>query len=156
MAISDRIVVMDRGAVVQHGTAEALYRHPESAFVAQFIGRSNLIAARIRALQPDGVEIEIAGVAHRLDGPPPPVGLGAAVRLVVRPETVGLGPPGEPGTVPATVTTRVYLGDKTEYELAMGDAVIQAVIHAATGGPPVGAAVGVRLPRADVAILPND
>src|SRR5438445_1477763 len=61
MAISDRIAVMSRGTIVQEGTAEALYRRPASEFVARFIGRVNLLAARVVALGGEGVEVEVAG-----------------------------------------------------------------------------------------------
>ncbi len=44
MAISDQIAVMNEGRIVQIGTAEDLYLQPDSAFVAQFIGRINLSA----------------------------------------------------------------------------------------------------------------
>ena len=154
MAISDRIAVMERGTVAQHGSAEDLYRWPRSAFVAQFIGRSNLIAARVRGVRPGGIDVEIAGVGHRIDGPAPALSPGAVVRLVVRPEAVGLGPPDAAGTLPATLTNRVYLGDKIEYEAMLGDVTVEVVGPGVTGGPAPGDRVGLRLPDVDVAILP--
>src|SRR5207247_10392929 len=47
MAVSDRIAVMNQGRVVQEGTAEDLYHRPATPFVAQFVGRANLVAARV-------------------------------------------------------------------------------------------------------------
>jgi ABC-type Fe3+/spermidine/putrescine transport system ATPase subunit len=55
MAVSDRIAVMDKGSVVQEGTAEDLYHRPATQFVAQFVGRMNLIAGRI--VRPEAIEI---------------------------------------------------------------------------------------------------
>ena len=52
MAVSDRIAVMNQGSVMQIGTAEDLYHRPASPFVAQFVGRVNLLGGRI---------VEIAG-----------------------------------------------------------------------------------------------
>src|ERR671936_810579 len=49
MAISDRIAVMSRGSIVQEGSAETLYVQPASEFVARFIGRVNLLTARVVA-----------------------------------------------------------------------------------------------------------
>src|SRR6059036_433279 len=47
MAVSDRIAVMNHGSVVQEGTAEDLYHRPATQFVAQFVGRINLLPGRI-------------------------------------------------------------------------------------------------------------
>ncbi len=52
MAISDRIAIMDAGRIAQIGTAEELYRQPASAFVAGFVGRANLLRARVKDFTP--------------------------------------------------------------------------------------------------------
>jgi ABC-type Fe3+/spermidine/putrescine transport system ATPase subunit len=126
MAISDRIAVMDKGVVIQNDTAETLYYRPASEFVARFIGRTNLLAARV--LSPSTVEVE--GVEVPLTGLAP----GAAVRLVVRPEMVDLRPPapGESGN--ARIIARTFLGEKTDYQVALGGAVLQVstTAHART------------------------
>ena len=64
MAISDRIAIMQAGRVAQYGTAEALYRHPTSRFVAGFLGRTNLIEGVIAAHEPGGAVLDAGG--HRL------------------------------------------------------------------------------------------
>src|SRR5205823_3322057 len=46
MAVSDRIALMNRGTIVQVGTAQDLYHRPASIFVAQFVGRANMVAGR--------------------------------------------------------------------------------------------------------------
>ena len=51
MAVSDRIVVMNRGSIVQEGTAEDLYHRPASEFVATFVGRVNLVRGQRRRMQ---------------------------------------------------------------------------------------------------------
>src|SRR6059036_2632789 len=61
MAVSDRIAVMSRGTVVQEGTAEDLYHRPASEFVAQFIGRVNLLAGRVVTATADALEVDVAG-----------------------------------------------------------------------------------------------
>src|SRR3989442_4833971 len=96
MAISDRIAVMSRGSIVQEGSAETLYARPASEFVARFIGRVNLLAARVVAVGGEGVEVEVAGQRVKAVAPTPPA-LGDKVRIVVRPETVELAPAGVSG-----------------------------------------------------------
>jgi putative spermidine/putrescine transport system ATP-binding protein len=82
LAIADRLVVMNAGAVEQVGPPEALYDHPRTAFVAGFIGKSNLFAGRVEA--PGAFRAE-TGEAIRFEGG------GASTLLAVRPERVALG-----------------------------------------------------------------
>src|SRR5438477_7961982 len=63
MAISDRIAVMRQGAVAQVGTAEELYRAPRSAFVAQFIGRVNLVESRLLGVTGGHVAVDLWGAS---------------------------------------------------------------------------------------------
>jgi iron(III) transport system ATP-binding protein len=154
MAISDRIVVMHQGAIVQQGTAEELYHHPESAFVAQFIGRTNLLAGRLLAATADGVEIEVAGQRHRLAGRAARAAGGADVRLVLRPEAIVLGPPGA-GTIPGTVLSRTFLGEKVEYRVRVGTEELQVTAYGAQQLFGSNQPVGLRLPTAGVTVLPG-
>src|SRR5215813_11231203 len=59
MAISDRIAVMREGGIAQIGTAEDLYRTPASAFVAQFVGRVNLVESRVLEAAGGRVAVEL-------------------------------------------------------------------------------------------------
>src|ERR1700692_3647193 len=61
MAVSDRIAVMNQGSVVQQGTAQALYHRPASPFVAQFVGRVNLVAGRVVEIAGETVKIAALG-----------------------------------------------------------------------------------------------
>ncbi|HSH99249.1 MAG TPA: ABC transporter ATP-binding protein [Reyranella sp.] len=119
MAISDRIAVMERGEVVQNGTAQDLYYRPATEFVARFIGRTNILTARV--LSAGAVEIEGARIPFATG-----LGVGQTVRLVVRPEMIELRPalPGE--GAPAAVLQRTFLGEKTDYQVRFGGTVLQA------------------------------
>ena len=118
MAISDRIAVMERGVVVQHGSAEDLYFRPASEFVARFIGRANLVSAKVLS----GAEIVVEGLRIALATGRAP---GETVRLVVRPEMIDIAPAlvGQAGV--ATVVQRTFLGEKTDYELQLGGTRLQ-------------------------------
>ena len=85
MAVSDRIAVMNEGSVVQEGSAEDLYHRPASQFVAQFVGRVNLVAGRVAAVAGDAVTVAALGTT-----------IGA------RAGRAGLAPgdPGPPGRAP--------------------------------------------------------
>src|SRR5213078_1186660 len=90
MAVSDRIAVMNRGSVVQEGSAEDLYHRPVSQFVAQFVGRMNLVAGRVAEVT--GQRVRIAALGTLISAPSPKRGLapGDPVQLIVRPEAVKL------------------------------------------------------------------
>lgn len=63
MAISDRIAIMNAGQIVQIGSAEDLYRHPASRFVATFLGDANLVASSIVEAGMDRLTLSIEGHA---------------------------------------------------------------------------------------------
>jgi iron(III) transport system ATP-binding protein len=117
MAISDRIAVMERGVILQIGTAHDLYYRPATEFVARFIGRANLLAGRVLSAG----EVEVQGVRIALSTGRP---IGAAVRLVIRPEMVGIVP-ADSGPRVGQVEQRTFLGEKTDYMVSLGDAMLQ-------------------------------
>lgn len=61
MVMSDRIVVMEQGRIVQSGTPTELYDHPASAYVANFLGSSNMIPGRVTAADKNGATIGLDG-----------------------------------------------------------------------------------------------
>ena len=118
LAMSDRIAVMSNGVIEQLGEPEDVYENPVKAFVAGFIGISNLLPATV---ENGGVRLS-TGV---LVPAPVPDGVpdGAAVQLSVRPEKL-LVDELEDGmaTVEGTIAERVYMGTATQLivELAPG------------------------------------
>jgi iron(III) transport system ATP-binding protein len=153
MAISDRIAVMDRGEIVQVGSAEALYHRPASEFVARFIGRANLLRGRVTAVRDGVVEVDLGGHGVRVAGDGT-VAPGDTVRLVIRPERITIRPPAEPG-LRATVLSRTFLGEKAEYQVGVGDQVLQVAQYSQPDGLTfqAGDAVTLALPREGVHIL---
>lgn len=89
MAISDRIAVMKKGRILQVGTPEELYMHPQHIFVAHFIGESNFLEGHIVKVDKKGVVVELRGgltvyVADKTKG------VGERVVLAVRPEALDI------------------------------------------------------------------
>lgn len=124
MAISDRIAVMETGQIAQLDTAEMLYRHPTSAFVAGFIGRANLLRATVESVSQENAILDIGGqkLRVRAEGAPAP---GNPVSIVVRPEAIAIVTSNTGLT--GVVRTRTYLGDKIEYEVAFGGQTLHIV-----------------------------
>ena len=111
LTLSDRVVLMDAGRIVQVGRPDDLYERPANRFVAGFIGESTLIAGRVVA---DGDNLALLPAAG---GPPLPARAGgprpgAEAILLLRPEKTMLAPPdAAAGGLPATVADVIYVGD---------------------------------------------
>ncbi|MDX1875433.1 ABC transporter ATP-binding protein [Mycolicibacterium sp. 120266] len=91
LSMSDRIAVMNDGRIEQIGTASAVYDSPESAFVADFIGRQNSFTGTISSFDPTGVNVRTAGLSLYSTRPAKgdvPAAAGAAVTAAIRPESV--------------------------------------------------------------------
>jgi iron(III) transport system ATP-binding protein len=123
LSMSDRIAVMSAGRVLQVGTPEEIYRRPTSRFVAEFVGRVNLIEGVASGVGAGHVEVAVAGSPQRLtigaDGASGPV------TIALRPEAVSLFPADDrssngTNTWEAEVKTVAFLGDHYEYDVLVG------------------------------------
>jgi iron(III) transport system ATP-binding protein len=121
MAVSDRIAVMQSGTVVQTGTAEDLYHRPATRFVAQFIGRANLVEARVESVAADKAEVSALGRRVALEHVREGLTAGARVRLLLRPEVIALARLQDAASeITANVVSRTFLGEKIEYLVDCG------------------------------------
>ncbi len=118
LTMSDRIAVMNEGVLQQCGTPEEIYEQPANAFVAGFIGISNLLSGEVEG---QGVRLQTGQLIPAELGSG--IVAGETVFVCVRPEKLRLGPQ-EDGhvSVEGTVVETVYLGTATQYmvELAPG------------------------------------
>jgi spermidine/putrescine transport system ATP-binding protein len=125
LTMSDRIAVMDGGVVQQVDAPRVLYEHPATAFVADFIGTSNLLSLDGAALR-DGVAVLDLGDGMRIvaDG----AAAAAGSRITVRPEKIRIGGEldGDGSRVPGRVVEQVYLGSlsQTVVEIVTGERLI--------------------------------
>ena len=92
LAMSDQVVVMNKGRIVQIGSPREIYFAPRTPFVASFVGMANLFDARVvaaseRALLLDARGLRISARRGNLDAAP-----GTAVTLSIRPEHISLAP----------------------------------------------------------------
>jgi iron(III) transport system ATP-binding protein len=158
MAVSDRIAVMNEGSIVQEGTAEDLYHRPASQFVAQFVGRVNLVAGRVADIAGEAATIAALGTTLVVRAAPRGLAIGDAVTLVVRPEAIEIvRGDAVDGALQATVLARMFLGEKIEYVLQCAGSPLQMVRYNAGPGEIIaeGATVALRLARDAVAVLPG-
>jgi len=119
MVISDRIAVLDRGRVAQVGSAEEIFQQPRTRFVADFIGRTNLVDAV--AATPDAV----TRGALRLRVASADLTPGARVSVSIRPHEIAFATSTEGHAGDNVVSGRVrrvsYLGDAVDYQVEIAD-----------------------------------
>src|SRR5215212_1418291 len=126
LSMSDRVVVMDRGVIQQVGTPEEVYRQPSNRFVAEFVGRVNLIDGVVASVDGGSVVVEVNGSGQRLTlAAPDEIGVASNVTVAVRPEAVTLAPAdgasvNGTNTWDARVEAVAFLGDHYEYEVTAG------------------------------------
>ncbi|PWE29750.1 spermidine/putrescine ABC transporter [Pararhodobacter marinus] len=114
LSMSDRLAVMNGGKIEQIGTPAEMYLRPATSFVASFIGRTNLIEARI-----DNVTSGAAHLSHEglpLSVPAEELGAGETVMLSLRPERIEIRAPGAEG-IDATVTEAEFMGSTVLYRM---------------------------------------
>ncbi|MCR5093482.1 MAG: ABC transporter ATP-binding protein [Lachnospiraceae bacterium] len=112
MALSDKIIVMEKGVVAQMGTPQEIYYHPQSEFVADFIGEANFLCGTLVSRDGDRGEMELAGGRISVEG----VGTidqGTPCSLVLRPESAVIA---EEGQLPCEVTLSCFMGSYQNYE----------------------------------------
>jgi ABC-type Fe3+/spermidine/putrescine transport system ATPase subunit len=129
LALSDRIVLMHEGQVVQVGTAREIYERPRSLFAAQFLGDSNVLRGEVAGMDAGGtVEVALREGARIRGRAGDDVATGDRVVVVTRPERATLA--GAPGAAPDgldfTLHEAVYLGDRLRCHgtFATGDAAV--------------------------------
>ena len=135
LAMSDTVVVMDAGRIQQIGSPEDIYNEPQNAFVADFIGESNIIDGIMRA---DGV-VEIFNRRFPcLDGG---FGKDEAVDVVIRPEDVDIVPEDQ-GQLKGTVTSVTFKG--MQYDIIVDFYGFKWLIQT-TDLSPVGSRIGIKI-----------
>lgn len=116
MTLSDRIVLMRNGAILQIGTPEDIYCRPQSIFCAQFVGDTNLFSATIMAAGSERTDLDVGGM--HIVGPRSPYQVRESVTVSLRPESLrisnGLG---AVNSVTGRITEVVFVGDRVRYRV---------------------------------------
>lgn len=114
LAVSDRIIVMRNAAIAQVGTPRELYDSPADAFVADFIGESNMVTVNITGIDPHtGVAtVTLGPMTMALPARGLPVG---PAKLAVRPNRIRLSRNTGASALPGLVSKATYVGNHMEY-----------------------------------------
>ena len=125
MAISDQIIIMEKGVVSQIGTPQEIYYHPKNEFVADFIGEANFLkgtlvekngsddkATGVARIGEDKVEVQEVGHLN----------VGDPCELVLRPESAVLA---DEGQLPCKVVLSCFMGSYQNYHVMVGDTLVK-------------------------------
>ncbi|MGE5537354.1 MAG: ABC transporter ATP-binding protein [Gemmatimonas sp.] len=155
LALSDEIAVFNQGRVVQRGSPLDIYRHPNSEFVADFVGSTNFLRGAVRA----SASVGAVGQVETAQGTfactfAAPLAQGSRTVVSIRPEDIGIAADGE--GVRGTITAKVFLGEVIDYLVSLKGQELR-VRHRARReyDHPVGAQVMLTLP-ADKALAMID
>jgi len=127
MSMSDRVVVMNAGRIVQIGTPIEVYRKPTSLFVASFVGTSNLWKGTVVEVSSNATVVDVDGrELHARRSPD--VSPGETVWILVRPESLSLRPPSHSDIagLPGRVADVTFIGSVVHYRVDVGDHTIVA------------------------------
>ena len=115
MSISDRVVVMESGCATQIDHPHRVYEHPSTRFISTFVGKANLLDARVVACGARSCHVEVGSLTVEVDdtGYKP----GDPVLMSVRPEKLQLVEAGR-GRLDGTVRERFFLGSQWLYRLS--------------------------------------
>ena len=121
MALSDRIIIMEKGVVSQIGTPQEVYYHPANEFVADFIGEANFLRGTLTQKQGDkgvvmveGTSVDVTGVYG--------IQQGSGCTLVLRPESAVLS---DRGQLPCKVIVSCFMGAYQNYHVMVGDTMVK-------------------------------
>jgi len=132
--ISDKVVLLNRGGKVQEGSPSELYSKPSSLFAAQFIGRANVLKAKVREGPMDGTETRVIlpelGMEVRCDfGGFVPMNI-SEVAIRFNEITIDNQPIAKPYNVlEGTVASREYRGSVTDYRILVGSVTLTVTTH---------------------------
>ena len=118
MAISDKIIIMDKGEVAQMGTPQEIYYHPVNEFVADFIGEANFLRGKV--LEDNGL-VEVEGNRLQLND----IGgkkTNEEATLVLRPEGAILA---DDGQLPCDVILSCFMGSYQNYHVMVGNTLVK-------------------------------
>ena len=159
LSMSDVVAVMKDGRIVQSGTPAEIYNQPRSAFVAQFIGRTNILKAEVKERDGDGSHLLVQTSMGLIRSAACEGGNSDdSVIIAIRPEDVEIVAPGEPhgeNVFHGEVERLLFLGECIEAHVHIGPQAFTLRMHPSQV-PSAGDSLRIRLPPDRCRALPSD
>lgn len=137
LTMSDRVCVMKQSRIEQVGTPNDLYFRPQSEFVADFIGESNLLPATIAEISGDTATVRTCAgtmLAARVNGH---VSHNSRIKILIRPEAVRMQKAKESGQegITGIVQDRIFNGQSIKYLVAVDEITLAAQVNSSIDAP---------------------
>ncbi|MGH3600809.1 MAG: ABC transporter ATP-binding protein [Pseudonocardiaceae bacterium] len=160
LTMSDRLAVMSHGKIVQLGTPEQVYGEPVDAYVADFLGVSNLMDASVEASGGGTAPCRVRLGDFVLDANAGELGATGSVKLAIRPERVRLHPHDStgPNRMPGMVERLVFLGPTTQIFVRLANGAALQTLERNDGTAlsyTQGTPVSIALPADALRVLPD-
>ncbi len=123
LTMSDRVLVMNEGRIEQDGSPKDLYSHPETRFVADFIGETNMLECTVSGIDGKHVVLDWAGTELRGECRSAMPATGQSVGVVIRPENITCFPtkPKSPNVIKLKILQRVFKGSSTTFQTVVDE-----------------------------------
>jgi iron(III) transport system ATP-binding protein len=143
LAVSDRIIVMNKAVIAQDGSPRELYDAPASAFVADFIGEANVLSCKVESVSGQVAKVSVGPISITT---PARGHQSGPAKLAIRPNRIAISPAGTKNSLPGTVGKATYVGSHMEYvvETASGSLFVVSPDVGAVHEP--GQAIGLVFP----------
>ena len=119
MAISDNIILMKSGVIAQMGSPTEIYYHPNSEFVADFIGECNFLPCTVTGREGEDVLAEVYGHPVKVRSDTEKTG---PAEIVLRPEAIEIA---DAGQLPCKVELSCFMGSYQNYHVRVGDTLVK-------------------------------
>lgn len=129
MALSDKIIIMNKGRIEQVGTPQEIYQKPRTHFVADFMGNANFVEAEVKAVQGEKAVVSLWNKEHEISFWEK-LQAGDKVEVVVRPEAIKLT---DSGSFEGEIKDSVYMGAVQEIVLKIGKQLLNVTRPAGFG-----------------------
>jgi len=115
LAISDKVIVMNEAVIAQEGNPKNLYNHPNTSFVANFIGDANIVEATIEKKTGQDYDIDFGGVKKTISSE---FERTDKISLALRPETIEINQKKSKNTISAKVENVSFVGSQYQYSVS--------------------------------------
>ena len=150
LAVSDHVIVMDRGRIVEQGPPAELFESPRTRFVADFLAEANIVDGHLLAVAGETGDVRIGGHVVRLPHRGHAVG---KVTVAIRPDAIRVHAPAAADGISGTISRAAFVGRVVEYAVETAAGELLAIVPGMDTALPPGQRVSLSLRPRGVALV---